>query len=117
MRFLLGALGLAIGVSAAAAQDATLVCTNAGNSYNVGDFACIAACHGERRFAKCDLVGTAAIWTYLSDSCPSAMINPPWPTDWSEVPAKVAMSPIPIEVNSSAIAAMIAPKIVRRLGS
>ena len=77
---------------------------NAGSQYGVGEFACIAACHQQRRLARCDVVSEAASWTYVSEACPSAMIiNPPWPSDWSEVPAVAAMSPIPLTVNMTAI--------------
>ena len=85
--------------------------------YVIGELACIAASHGQRRLGRCDLVSGAATWTYLSEARPSAMIiNSPWPTDWSEIPAVAAMTPIPIRVNSSAIAAAIAPKIFARGG-
>ena len=42
--------------SALAADNATPVCLNSGNQYKVGEYACIAACHGERRLARCDAV-------------------------------------------------------------
>ncbi|HVY18930.1 MAG TPA: hypothetical protein VHA70_02485 [Bauldia sp.] len=83
---------------------ATLACTNAGLHYAVGEFACIAACHGERRLARCDAVAEKATWTYVQENCPSAMINPPWPSEWSEVPALAAMSPRPVNVNRSVAA-------------
>lgn len=83
---------------------ASIVCVNAGSQYKVGEFACIAACHQQRRLARCDVVSEKASWTYVSEVCPSAMIiNPPWPSDWSEVPAVAAMSPVPIVVNYSAL--------------
>ena len=95
----------------AAAQDAssppaetTLACLHAGTSYGVGEFACIAACHQQRRLARCDVVSENASWTYVSEACPSASINPPWPDTWSEAPTVSAMSPIPVVVRSSAIA-------------
>jgi hypothetical protein len=99
---------LTLGVLAAAplaAQDApetSLACLNAGVSYAVGEFACIAACHQERRLARCDVVSDNASWTYVSEACPSAMINQPWPSDWSEIPAVSAMTPIPVTVTYSA---------------
>ena len=104
------ATGLAISFLALAAlpafaqdgQQSTLACTNAGISYAVGEFACIAACHQQRRLARCDAVSDNASWTYVSDACPSAMINAPWPSDWSEVPAATVMSPIPVTVTFSA---------------
>jgi hypothetical protein len=86
----------------------TLACMNAGQSYSVGDFACIAACHGQRRLARCDAVSQTATWTYVQESCPTTMINPPWPSEWTEVPALAAMSPAPVNVNRS-----VAPADVR----
>jgi hypothetical protein len=90
----------------AIAQDqetTTLACTNAGIQYKVGEFACIAACHQQRRLARCDAVAANASWTYVEESCPTAMINAPWPSDWSEIPAVTAMSPRPLVVNLTAI--------------
>jgi hypothetical protein len=113
----------ALSASPAAAQDAppttpTLpvpalpaVCTSAGNTYSAGDYACIPACHGQRRLARCDVVGQSASWTYVSNACPSAMINGPWPSDWSQIPAVTDMSPIPVAVRMSAIDPKIAPLI------
>jgi hypothetical protein len=99
-------LGAGLLASPAAAQDQqemTLSCLNAGNRYAVGEFACIAACHQQRRLARCDMVLNNTSWTYVSETCPSAMIiNPPWPSDWSEVPAVAAMSPVPVAVTYSA---------------
>ncbi|MEJ0012611.1 MAG: hypothetical protein WDM94_08285 [Bauldia sp.] len=82
---------------------AALACTNSGMHYEPGDFACIAACHGRRRLARCDTVSNTATWTYIQDICPTSMINAPWPSEWSEVPALAAMSPIPVTVDRSAI--------------
>lgn len=116
---LMAALAVAgVGVGAAVAQEdeqnATLVCTNAGVQYSVGEYACIPACRGQRRLARCDTVAERASWTYVDDACPSAMIiNPPWPSDWTEVPVVAVMTPIPLVVNLSAIAPDIAPKITR----
>jgi hypothetical protein len=31
------------------------------------------------------------------------MINPPWPSDWNEVPAVTVMSPVPVTVTYSAL--------------
>jgi hypothetical protein len=94
-------------------QDASLICTNAGNAYQVGEYACIAACHGQRRLARCDTIATSATWTYVSEACPSAMIVPEWPSDWTELPAIAAMTPIPVKVNMSGVAPDIAPKMTR----
>jgi hypothetical protein len=87
------------------------VCTNAGTQYKVGEYACIAACHGQRRLARCDAVAQSASWTYVSDACPSAMINPAWPSDWTETPALADMTPLPVTVRMSAIDPQIAPLI------
>jgi hypothetical protein len=121
------AMGLAAGAFAAPAfaQDApaapsspavppgatAAVCTSAGVDYQVGEFACIPACHGQRRLARCDAISTRASWTYVSEACPSAMINAPWPSDWSETPVAAEMSPVPVAVNMSAIDPAIAPLI------
>lgn len=111
--FLFG-LALAAVVLPAVAQDAstppaetTLACLHAGTSYGVGEFACIAACHQQRRLARCDVVSESASWTYVSEACPSAAINPPWPSTWSEAPTVAAMSPIPVVVRSSAMAPVL----------
>ena len=63
--------------------------------------------------ARCDQVGQAGSWTYVSNACPSAMIRSPWPSNWSEVPAVSDMTPIPVAVRMSAID----PAIARRIGS
>jgi hypothetical protein len=81
----------------------TLACLNAGVRYKVGEFACIAACHERRRLARCDAIAEKTSWTYVEESCPTAMINAPWPSDWSEVPVLTAMSPTPLVVNLTAI--------------
>lgn len=83
----------------------TLACTNSGSRYKVGEFACIAACHQQRRLARCDAIAEKASWTYVSESCPTAMINAPWPSDWTEVPVVTAMSVKPLVVNLTAIPA------------
>ena len=53
----------------------------------------------------------SASWTYVSNACPSAMINTPWPSDWSQIPAATDMTPIPVTVRMSAIDPTIAPLI------
>jgi len=99
-------------------QNAALSCSSGGLTYRVGEYACIPACHGARRLARCDVEGSAVqqvTWTYISDVCPSAMIiNPPWPEDWNTVPVQTNMSPIPVAVKMSAIDPMIAPKVGSR---
>lgn len=113
------AIVMALAAGPAAAQDATpappaaspATCTNAGNTYQAGDYACIAACHGERRLARCDVNGQSAAWTYVSNACPSAMINGPWPATWSALPPITDMTPIPIRVRMSAIDPAIAPLV------
>ncbi len=88
-----------------------VTCSSAGNTYQAGDYACIPACHGQRRLARCDAAGQAGAWTYVSNSCPSAMINAPWPSDWSALPTVTDMTPLPVPVRMSAIDARIAPLI------
>ena len=78
-----------------APQSAT--CLNSGNQYKVGEYACIAACHGARRLARCDAVAQTASWTYVSDACPSAMA-PPSIMDATNKPLSVAMTPIPLSI-------------------
>ncbi len=104
--FALALPALAEDQTAPAAGDtpaATLACTNAGSRYQIGEFACIAACHQQRRLARCDAIAEKASWTYVSESCPTAMINAPWPSDWTEVPAATSMSVKPLVVNLTAI--------------
>lgn len=73
---LLAAAG-AGGISVAQAQDATpMTCVAAGKSYRIGDVACIPACHGSQRLARCELSTTGVSWTPISDSCPSARSTP-----------------------------------------
>jgi hypothetical protein len=79
------------------APQATVICVNAGNQYRVGEYACIAACHGQRRLARCDAVSQTGSWTYVSDVCPSALL-PPSPMDATVKPIAVAMTPIPLPI-------------------
>jgi hypothetical protein len=82
---------------ALAADNSTSICLNAGNQYKVGEYACIAACHGERRLARCDAVADQASWTFVSNACPSALL-PPSPSDATALPLAVAMTPIPLPI-------------------
>ena len=86
-------------IAPALAADATIVCQNSGRDYKVGEYACIPACHGQRRLARCDQAAQseAASWTYVSDVCPSAML-PPSPSDATARPIKAAMTPIPLPI-------------------
>jgi hypothetical protein len=89
-------------------------CSSGGVQYAVGEYACLPACHGERRLAQCEINVTTKqpLWTYVSDACPSAVIiNPRWPSDWSETPVATDMTPLPVNVKMSAISPAIAPKI------
>jgi hypothetical protein len=101
-RFLLGAAMMAAILAAAPAwgDAASLVCLYAGQQYKVGEFACIAACHGERRLARCDAGAATASWTYVSDACPSAILIPPLPAEATERPLTAAMTPIPLPLQS-----------------
>jgi len=100
-RSLLAAAALLLAPAAPASAETALVCVNAGITYEIGEFACIAACRGQRRLARCDAVADKASWTYVSEICPSAMIVPPGPSDRTEIPAVTAMSPKPVVVNMS----------------
>jgi hypothetical protein len=86
--------------------DTSPVCMNSGREYKIGEFACIPACHGQRRLARCDAPSgqsssatqpLAATWTFVSDVCPSAML-PPSPSDATARPVKAAMTPIPLPI-------------------
>ena len=79
----------------AAAQEADSICRNAGNEYKVGDFACIAACHGARRLAQCKQASYGTTWIYVSDVCPSAHVVPPPRANTSQIPTVAAMTPLP----------------------
>src|SRR5258708_23022184 len=88
----------------ALSAEATPVCQNSGRDYKVGEYACIPACHGQRRLARCDAAAQtqsaqtqSASWTYVSDVCPSAML-PPAPSDATARPIRVAMTPIPLPI-------------------
>jgi hypothetical protein len=100
--------------SPAASEEATLICLSAGHSYNVGDFACIPACHGKQRYARCEVVAQKASWTFISDVCPTANLTPPDPSDVTIAPVSTAMSPIPIVVAMSAIDPAIAFRLDMR---
>ncbi|MEP0320652.1 hypothetical protein [Bauldia litoralis] len=86
-----------------AAAEASLICTNAGNRYQVGDYACLPGCHGRQRYARCDAVSQNASWTYVSDVCPMAMFTPETPDGVTVAPVTTAMSPIPYDITSCAI--------------
>jgi hypothetical protein len=101
MRMMGATAGLALAIfgagEAAAADTASLFCFNSGNKYKVGAYACIAACHGQRRLARCDVIAEIASWTYVSNTCPSALL-PPSPWDTNLTPVAVAMTPLPLPV-------------------
>jgi hypothetical protein len=65
----------------AKAQEATPTsCVAAGRGYRVGETACIPACHGQQRLARCEQTSNGgATWTSIADTCPNAMgpIAPP----------------------------------------
>lgn len=113
-------LGLLLAAMAvpAGAQDATPLCINAGHQYQVGDYACLPGCHGRQRYARCDALGAAASWTYISEVCPIAMLEPATPVN-ATLTVSAAMSPIPFKVTMSAIAPAIEARIaaVGRLAS
>jgi hypothetical protein len=92
------------------AQDARPICINAGHQYQVGDYACLPGCHGRQRYARCDALGTAASWTYISEVCPIALLAPRLP-EQATLTVTTAMSPIPYDVSMSAIAPEIGARI------
>jgi hypothetical protein len=90
----------------ALAADTAPVCMNSGRAYKIGEYACIPACHGQRRLARCDSPSgqaqaadqsQAATWTFVSDVCPSAML-PPSPAEATARPIKAAMTPVPLPI-------------------
>jgi len=71
MRLLAATAVLAASLGGAGAQE--LTCANSGNTYQVGDIACITACHqSQRRLARCERISYGTTWIYLSETCPSA---------------------------------------------
>lgn len=84
-----------VAVLPAVAQEETQICRNAGNVYKVGEFACIAACHGARRLAQCKQASYGTTWIYVSDVCPSAHVVPPPRDNASQIPTVAAMTPLP----------------------
>lgn len=94
---------LAAMTAPAAAEDTALICLNAGHQYQVGDYACLPGCHGRQRYARCDALGPATTWTYISEVCPVALFSPPLPVSATLV-VETAMSPIPYPTMMSAVA-------------
>lgn len=113
---ILGATLLAMGMAGAQAQDATLTCFNGGNQYKIGDYACIPACRGRQRYARCDAIASKASWTFISDVCPVAAVSPAARGGVSFAPVESAMTPIPFAFTSSAIAPEIAELIAASSG-
>lgn len=101
----------ALAGSPASGQETTAVCTNAGYDYKVGEFACIAACHGARRLAQCKEASYGTTWIYVSDVCPSAHIVPPPPGNASQIPTVAAMTPLPGPLKISEIGPDVSLKL------
>ncbi len=77
-RIIMGATFLAAACFASQAQEMSRVtCAAGGLNYDVGDVACIPACHGQQQLAKCEKSGEGASWTSISNSCPNAMNRSP----------------------------------------
>ena len=69
-------------------QEMSLICTSGGVNYQVGEIACIPACYGKERLARCVASNGVATWSTISDSCPSAMTPIlPWTSRTAAVPA------------------------------
>jgi hypothetical protein len=92
---------LAVLGSSGAASAADLSCLSDGHNYRVGEYACLPACHGKFRYARCDAVASTASWTFVSDTCPSALLQPILPAHASLVPVVAAMTPRPLVINMS----------------
>jgi hypothetical protein len=93
-----------VAVPPALSAETAAVCQNSGRDYKVGEYACIPACHGQRRLARCDAATQtqaaqtqSASWTYVSDVCPSAILVPA-PSDATARPIRAAMTPIPLPI-------------------
>lgn len=70
------AAALTAGCLAAAAQDVTpATCAADGRNYQPGEIACIPACHGQQRLAKCERTDGGVSWTNISESCPNANLH------------------------------------------
>jgi len=105
-----GLLAVVLFAAPASPQEATPICINAGHQYRVGDYACLPGCHGRQRYARCDMLGTSATWTYISEVCPIALLSPALPQKAS-LSVVTAMSPIPYPATMSAISPETAARI------
>ena len=54
----------------------SMSCIANGQAYSPGEIACVPACHGRQRLARCDAIAQSADWTTISDACPSARLTP-----------------------------------------
>lgn len=78
IRTVMGTVFLGAACFAAQGQEMSrITCAAGGQIYDVGDVACIPACHGQQQLAKCEQAGAGASWTSISNSCPSALIKTP----------------------------------------
>lgn len=94
MRPVLGVATLIASLAAASGQEVSLICTSGGKNYQIGEIACIPACHGSERLARCVASNGSASWSTISESCPTAM-SPilPWPRDPISAPSlKIALT-------------------------
>jgi hypothetical protein len=72
--FVFAAACAGMSLAANGQEAAPITCIAQGRDYVVGDIACIPACHGSQRLAKCEQTNNGGVtWTPISDSCPQAM--------------------------------------------
>jgi hypothetical protein len=75
--FVFGAGYAGMVLTANGQEAAPITCIAQGRDYRIGDIACIPACHGQQRLAKCEQTNNGGVtWTSISDTCPQAMHTP-----------------------------------------
>lgn len=85
-------------VNAQETEATPATCVADGRSYAPGEIACIPACYGQQRLAKCEQTETGAGWTNISARCPIAM-SPPF---LGSLRRDVRLAMAPITMRSSA---------------
>ncbi|MBZ9987168.1 hypothetical protein LB572_08665 [Mesorhizobium sp. BH1-1-5] len=75
IRYLIWPLGLALALAAPTSSLAAPTCLANGNSFNVGQTACLTL-DGESHLARCDMVLNNTSWTRIKDECPGEAPKP-----------------------------------------
>ncbi|WP_296738619.1 hypothetical protein [Mesorhizobium sp.] len=75
MRFALGAMGAAIAVATPAPVLAAQACLANGNSYKLGEQACLTL-PSQSHLARCEMVLNNTSWTTVKDECPGEAPKP-----------------------------------------